>query len=265
MQFIVPPSVVANNSMYNYSIDPTAHVARRPAISSSQYNNKSLSRQQQATKSSHLQLYRVALITSIFVISHISFFLYTSDDFISTTVDDSDIIGAMMNTRRQNRRMLFGIFTYDSPNEYDIRKANRDTHLRYFKTHSSVVHSLENYTYPETTICSLQQLMHNATLVRDPYSCRYVYTFVMGGGIGDEYMKRKVTILEEGRDTVSTVKTRCLWEDPQCGGTDITKWTLARSKTNISDALADELTQYNDVTFLSIPENHEVRTRRLRK
>jgi hypothetical protein len=78
-------------------------------------------------------------------------------------------------------------------------------------------------------------------------------------------MKRKVTILEEGRDTVSTVKTRCLWEDPQCGGTDITKWTLARSKTNISDALADELTQYNDVTFLSIPENHEVRTRRLRK
>lgn len=80
----------------------------------------------------------------------------------------------------------------------------------------------------------------------------------MGGGIGDEYMKRKVDKLEKGRYSNANVKTRCLWEDPECGGRDITKWTLDAPKCNISSTLANEMKEYNDITFLSIPENHEL-------
>lgn len=36
---------------------------------------------------------------------------------------------------REWDRMLFGIFTYDSPNEAEMRQAARETHLSYFRHH----------------------------------------------------------------------------------------------------------------------------------
>jgi hypothetical protein len=164
-------------------------------------------------------------------------------------------------------RMLFGIFTYDSPNEWDLRQANRETFLSYFKNRAAIMVSnqpdaksideLDNYS-PDT-ICSLSELMNNVTLARSPVKCRFVYTFVMGGGIGDPIMRQKITNLTaNGKELMDKLKTRCLWEDPACGGTDIVRWTLDYRKTNLSDAWAGELAKYRDTTILSIPENHNL-------
>lgn len=152
--------------------------------------------------------------------------------------------------KREWDRMLFGIFTYDSPNEADIRAANRETHLSYYKNSPQ-----ENRT---DLICSLAELLSNATLAQDPESCRVVYSFVMGGGVGNHSMRQKWSKLDSRRETVSEVKTRCLWEDPECGGKDITKWTLDAPKCSVSHVLAQELKQYDDITMLSIAENHEL-------
>jgi len=71
-------------------------------------------------------------------------------------------------------------------------------------------------------------------------------------------MRRKVSRLEGGRKADSKAKTRCLWEDPECGGRDIAGWTLDAPLCNVSRALADELDLNGDITLLSIPENHEL-------
>ena len=155
-------------------------------------------------------------------------------------------------------RMLFGIFTYDSPNEASLRAVNRETHLSYFHHHGV---SEGNRT---GLICSLKELLDNSTLARDPESCRIVYSFVIGGGVGhaDVDMTKQVgapTRQSGGDDKMMfNAKTRCLWEDPECGGKDINQWTLDVPKCNISDTFARELREYKDITLLSIPENHEL-------
>ena len=169
-------------------------------------------------------------------------------------------------------RMLFGIFTYDSPNEWDLRQANRETFLSYFKNRAAAMmvsssqqldaksiigDELDNCS-PDT-ICSLSELMNNVTLARSPVSCRFVYTFVMGGGIGDPLMRQKQSNLTvNGKELIGKLKTRCLWEDSACGGTDTARWTLDYPKTNLSDAWSDELAEHRDSTILSIPENHNL-------
>ena len=79
----------------------------------------------------------------------------------------------------------------------------------------------------------------------------------MGGGIGDENMKRKVNTLDREKGAASKIKTRCLYQDDDCGGTNITKWTIDTPQCNITDVFKTELKKYNDITLLSIPENHE--------
>jgi len=155
---------------------------------------------------------------------------------------------------REWDRMLFGIFTYDSPNEVKLRNANRETHLSYFRYYYE-----EEKTRPDV-ICSLNELLANATLARDPESCRVVYTFVMGGGASSDLnLRKKVNALPDWWRTTTNAKTRCLWEDPECGGTDINRWTLDSPACNMSKALKEELeSQKRDITLLSIPENHEL-------
>ena len=151
-------------------------------------------------------------------------------------------------------RMLFGICTYDSPKEAGLRKAARETSLNYYKYYAT-----SKSKSSDTTICSLKELMSNITLARDPESCRIVYTFVMGGGVGDEALKKHArTLGGQGATTNYAAKTRCLYDDPDCGGRDINQWTLDTPKCNVSDAMTTELQEYNDVTILRIPENHEL-------
>ncbi|KAL7536331.1 hypothetical protein ACHAXR_007084, partial [Thalassiosira sp. AJA248-18] len=217
-----------------------------------------------------LTVFLIFATTSLYKINQHSFLINSFPGFMDNKVDDGSQkivlfsdkemeeykkMRALMTAPLEPRewdRMLFGIFTYDSPNEADIRAANRETHLSYFKQNK-----LLEGERPDT-ICSLKELLNNATLARDLESCRVVYSFVMGGGVGDDNLRKKVTNLSEGRNTVSEVKTRCLWEDPECGGTDITKWTLDTPKCNVSNVLAQELKRYDDITLLSIPENHEL-------
>ncbi|KAL9185719.1 hypothetical protein ACHAXT_003496 [Thalassiosira profunda] len=149
-------------------------------------------------------------------------------------------------------RMLFGIFSQDSPNEHAVRMVNRETHLRYYKYHSAPTGEIR----PDY-ICSLHDLLHKPELAKDAENCRVVYTFVMGGGEGDANLRNKITYLGKARDA-QPEGTRCLWEDPECGGTDISKWTLDEPKGDISDVFASERLNYDDITLLSIPENHEM-------
>ena len=160
-------------------------------------------------------------------------------------------------------RMLFGIFTYDNTNEFDLRKAARETHLIYYKYYSENADSIhgERNNIRADTICSLQELLTNSTLARDAESCRIVYTFVTGGGIGNENLKRHAkTMLRDDKDNSNALafKTRCLYDDPDCGGQDINKWVLSNPQVNISESMASELQEYDDITFLSIPENLEL-------
>ena len=156
---------------------------------------------------------------------------------------------------REWDRMLFGIFTYDSPNEAKLRAVNRETHLSYFKHHVDILGGNRS-----DVICSLHQLLNNSTLAQDSESCRIVYSFVMGGGIGHANMTMKQGDLRRngGENQTFGVKTRCLWEDPECGGKNIDRWTLSSPKFDVSSTLAQELKDYNDITLLSIPENHEL-------
>ncbi len=80
----------------------------------------------------------------------------------------------------------------------------------------------------------------------------------MGGGIRDDNLRNKF-----GRglnlDSVSgEIKTRCLWQDPDCGGVDIRQWTLKMPKFDVSLQLREEIKKNEDITFLSISENHEL-------
>lgn len=111
--------------------------------------------------------------------------------------------------------------------------------------------------------------------IEDPETCRVLYTFVMGGGVSvatdgeAAMMTRKMPDANNNNnnnnnlwdaESVNRLGTRCLWEDPgpDCGGTDITRWTLEYPKCNVSELLARELSDHNDVTFLNIPENHNM-------
>ena len=116
-------------------------------------------------------------------------------------------------------------------------------------------------------ICSLGELMGNATLAMDVRSCRVVYTFVLGGGASEggarkaQLLRTKATDMRHGHDTnvTSKVKTRCLYEDPECGGTDVTQWTLDAPQSAVTPALRHELRAHrDDMTFLRVPENHEL-------
>ena len=226
-----------------------------------------------------MRLWRILIVFLIFASSSLyrlnqhKFLLKSLQSFVDIPSDNNNDEQSIHNythtvnmipiVQREWDRMLFGVFTYDSPNEAEIRLAARETHLDYFKHYynTKTTNTLEVSdigTVGPDTICSLKEIMNNSTLAKDATSCRIIYTFVMGGGIGDEYMKRKVDKLDKGRYSNTNVKTRCLWEDPECGGRDITKWTLVAPKCNISSTLANEMKEYNDITFLSIPENHEL-------
>eukprot|EP00804_Cyclotella_cryptica_P028540 CCRYP_014820-RA/>CCRYP_014820-RA protein AED:0.14 eAED:-0.18 QI:0/-1/0/1/-1/1/1/0/475 len=149
-------------------------------------------------------------------------------------------------------RFLIGIFSYDSPNEYELRVANRETHLSYQKQFVS------DGNRTRFTICSLHELLNNSSIASDGNRCQIVYTFVMGGGIRYDNLQKKF-----GRglnlDAVDRgVKTRCLWQDPECGGSDIRQWTVRNPKFDVSPHLQDEIKKNKDITFLSISENHEL-------
>ena len=150
-------------------------------------------------------------------------------------------------------RFLIGIFSYDHPNEYDLRVANRDTHLNYFQQQHSAINDNRAFT-----ICSLQEVLKNASLFEDRSRCRILYTFVMGGGIRDDNLRNKMGRGLNMTLVNNTILTRCLWQDPICGGEDILQWTLKNPKFNTSSQLDDEIQKNQDITFLSISENHEL-------
>ena len=219
-------------------------------------------------KEDRIRLWRILLVfilfavTSIYRLNQHTFLTKSFLAFIDVTIDnDYNNQTTITNTEwlrpvteREWERMLFGIFTYDSSNEAELRMANRETHLNYFKHYySSTTSATDDSSIRHDTICSLQDLLNNVTLSNDSNSCRIVYTFVMGGGIGDENMKRKVNTLDREKGASSKVKTRCLYQDDDCGGTDITKWILDKPKCNITDVFKAELKNYNDITLLSIP------------
>jgi len=130
------------------------------------------------------------------------------------------------------RRMLFGIFTCDTPNEYNLRETNRDTLLRFFKNrarfvreqqrqnehqqereqqqqqqHNDIIYALTDNNTNDDIICSLSELMTNKTLAMSNISCRFVFTFVMGGGDGgnhsNQLTQKKKTILPFLQKTMS--------------------------------------------------------------
>jgi len=212
----------------------------------------------------NIRLWRILIsfilfaFTSLYTLNQESFIIYSfhlgDKTKKNATKNGATTILTAPLAEREWDRMLFGIFTYDSPNEAEIRNANRETHLNYFRYQYE-----EEKTRPDV-ICSLNELLTNATLARDPESCRVVYTFVMGGGASSDLsLRMKVNKLPGGRMAVTEVKTRCLWEDPECGGTDVDRWTLDSPACNVSKALKEELeSQKSDITLLSIPENHEL-------
>ena len=141
---------------------------------------------------------------------------------------------------------LFGIFSYDNPAEHELYAANRETHLTYFRLHPD--HD-DHGAHPES-VCSLGELIRNATLARDAGSCRLVYIFVMGEG--GENTGRKVTGLEGGGGVTRGAeanKTRCLWEDPECGGTDVSRWTLCRRRGGGGGCLLSDSSVASAATF----------------
>lgn len=101
-------------------------------------------------------------------------------------------------------------------------------------------------------------MLRNETLALDGKACRVVYSFVMGGGAGGDASLRSKVKKGQNRNVVSSVKTRCLYEDPECGGTDVSRWTLAKPECNASQALMNERSKHDDITLLSVPENHEL-------
>jgi len=218
-------------------------------------------------KEDRIRLWRILLVFIIFAVTSIyrlnqhTFLTKSFLAFIDVTIDnDYNNQTTTTNTEwlrpvteREWDRMLFGIFTYDSNNEADLRMANRETHLKYFKHYFSSKISDDDSSIRHDTICNLQDLLNNMTLSNDSNSCRIVYTFVMGGGVGDENMKRKVNTLDREKGAASKVKTRCLYQDDDCGGTDITKWTIDTPQCNITNVFKAELKKYNDITLLSIP------------
>ncbi len=77
---------------------------------------------------------------------------------------------AVAYTNRSWDRMLIGIFSYDGGSKQEaLRQAHRDTHLSYYKKKNSTNASDMN------TVCNLQELMTNSSLLFDPISCRIVY------------------------------------------------------------------------------------------
>jgi len=218
------------------------------------------------TNDGRMRLWRIFIVSQLFVFALIyelnqqsfiinSFLKYGIDTLGENGTSSSSVPLSMQSgEKREWDRMLFGIFTYDSPNEAFLRSAARDTHLMYYHYYNS---STDN-TYRPDTICSLREILSNATLAKDPHSCRVIYTFVLGGGIGDPLLRRKVDKLKGGRKAASSAKTRCLYEDPECGGTDIAQWTVSEPLCNISAALKNERRHHADVTLLRIPENHEL-------
>ena len=147
-------------------------------------------------------------------------------------------------------RMLIGIFSYDQLNEFELRMANRETHLSFFKRIAG--------DEDDKTICSLHELLGNQTLIADERQCRIIYTFVIGGG-----PRNDILTLKNGRgldlgSINKTAKTRCLWQDPECGGTDVDKWTVDTPQFNTTIHLQEEMKMNKDITFLNISENHEL-------
>lgn len=149
------------------------------------------------------------------------------------------------------QRMLIGIFSYDSLKEFELRMANRETHLNYFK------YIADDFDDGDIAICSLQEFLGNQNLITNKKQCRIIYTFVMGGGPPDnDLTKQHGNGLDLGSIN-QTVKTRCLWQDPECGGTDIDEWTVDTPQS-LSIHLQEEMKTNKDITFLSISENHEL-------
>ena len=150
---------------------------------------------------------------------------------------------------RRSHRTLYGIFSYDSPNEANLRAANRATHLNYY---------IKNRRKEKRAdvICKLNVLLAWPELAKDPESCQVIYTFVLGGLEGSEdnpNLRAKSSVV--GRNVVPDSKTRCLYNDPDCGGANITQWTMKRP-LSVSLELEKEL-KLQDLTFLSVLESHE--------
>mmetsp|Transcript_19776 Transcript_19776/g.19003 ORF Transcript_19776/g.19003 Transcript_19776/m.19003 type:complete len:470 (-) Transcript_19776:291-1700(-) len=194
------------------------------------------------------------------------------------------------------RRMLFGIFTYDSPNEHLLRQTNRAALWRVFKNRAArggsgslggggyddenIMDSLTANNTNENVVCTLSELMQNETLARSTVSCRFVFTFVMGGGdAGNQAMRTKLTQKandfnagrkgteakkKEEKDFINfgmKPRTRCLYEDPECGGIDLGKWVIPdpADGSNASEVWKSELDRHrSDTTILGVPENHQL-------
>lgn len=190
------------------------------------------------------------------------------------------------------RRMLFGIFTYDTPNEHELRQTNRAALLRVFKNRAArggsgggeddekIMDALTANNTNDNVVCTLSELMGNETLARSAESCRFVFTFVMGGGeAGNQATRAKLTqkvndlntksqnaTKKEQKDFINSglkPRTRCLYEDPECGGIDLGKWVIpdpaSGTNASASELWKSELDRHrSDTTILGIPENHQL-------
>jgi hypothetical protein len=140
-------------------------------------------------------------------------------------------------------RYLFGIFTYDGGDEAARREAIRSSYLSYYATNPLPSANETRKSWKEEegwnhTICSLNELLSNASRAENPMACRFVYTFVVGGG-----------------DRL-TSPSLCYW--PDCAKT-YSEFVLPQGQTpfEMSDALRVERRKRDDFTFLSIRENHK--------
>ncbi|EJK49819.1 hypothetical protein THAOC_31265 [Thalassiosira oceanica] len=178
---------------------------------------------------------------------------FTSDAATAVVVDSNSSLEANTSDaqpyERHSHRTLYGIFSYDSTNEANLRAANRGTHLNYYIKNRRTEKRAD-------IICKLNVLLARPELAKDPESCQVIYTFVLGGLEGSEdnpNLRAKSSAI--GRDMVPDSKTRCLYDDPDCGGADMTQWTMERPMS-VSLELEKEI-KLQDLTFLSILESHE--------
>lgn len=158
-----------------------------------------------------------------------------SEQAMTTMLSSSDV----RDNNTKSYRFLFGIFTFDSDNEYMLRRGHRMTYLKWFKFHHHLSpEKILEKNYPSVDgICSLNHLLTNKTLAQDPDSCFIIYTYVVGGG------------------NPKTRPTICYWGDQDCGdSTNAANYTLPNGpEYNFSHP--EELREHNDFTFLSVREN----------
>jgi hypothetical protein len=94
------------------------------------------------------------------------------------TADDTQYQDATTKTSGSPFRMLLGIFTTDTPKDFNRRRLIRRTYLSYYDQINRAS-KITGHQWTSNRICALADIMAgNAT---NPEDCQLIYTFVVGG------------------------------------------------------------------------------------